>query len=455
MDATGPALLRPSRKARRGSVAFAVLLAATPIPAFAEAAVPPAAAVEQEIDGRAGGDLRDFYRGRANSPLWLSAAGKFDPAALALLELLQTADLDGLDPRKLNLGRLKRIVERAQDEPDARNLAKAELALSKTFAAYVQAVRQARDGSITYVSPVLAPVPPTAEAALSAAAKAGSLSDYVDRMGWMHPLYAPLRKTAAGPLDTVQRVLLEANLARLRDIPGHPAQRYVLVNAATARLYMYEDDRVVDSMKVVVGKVDNPTPMLAGFIRHAILNPYWNVPPDLARSNIAPKVLKRGLSYLSADGYQVMSAWDDSAEVVDPSTIDWPAVADGSLEIRLRQLPGGSNFMGRVKFELPNAMGIYLHDTPEKELMIEDSRQFSAGCVRLEDAQRLGRWLMKKPLPRQVRQPEQRVDLPELVPVYITYLTAEAEGGRVVFHHDPYGRDRPVVAGGPDMRRSR
>jgi murein L,D-transpeptidase YcbB/YkuD len=65
--------------------------------------------------------------------------------------------------------------------------------------------------------------------------------------------------------------------------------------------------------------------------------------------------------------------------------------------VRVRQLPGGSNFMGRVKFEFPNDFGIYLHDTPEKELMAKDSRQYSSGCVRLEDAQRLGRWLMRKP----------------------------------------------------------
>ena len=97
--------------------------------------------------------------------------------------------------------------------------------------------------------------------------------------------------------------------------------------------------------------------------------------------------------------------------------------------------------MGVVKFVFPNAQGIYLHDTPDKDLLAKDARQLSSGCVRLEDAPRLGRWLMNKPLPRRVRAPEQRIELPEVVPVYITYLTAMPEDARIVFRIDVYSRD--------------
>jgi murein L,D-transpeptidase YcbB/YkuD len=452
-----PALLGLARTAWRCSVVLAALFAASN-PAIAEdGATTPGAppAIARDIGDQARGDLRAFYRSRANRPLWLTAAGTISPAALALLDLVRTAEIDGLDPAELEVGALERAMRKVKGGPGERSLARAELALSKTFAAYVEAIRQTRDGGLTYASPLLAPVAPTTQAALAAAAKARSLDEYVSEMGWMHPLYAPLRKAAADETEPARRALLKTNLARLRAIPAHPARRYVLVNAATARLYMYEDDRVVDSMKVVVGKVDNQTPMLAGFIRRAILNPYWNIPPDLTRNTVAPRVLERGPGYIKAARYQVMSTWDDKAEVVDPATIDWQAVADGSRELRVRQLPGGDNFMGRVKFEFPNALGIYLHDTPEKKLMSETSRQFSSGCVRLEDAQRFGKWLMGKPLPRQVKQVEQRVDLPELVPVYITYLTAEPQGDGIAFHSDPYNRDRPVLAGGDDVRRSR
>ena len=114
--------------------------------------------------------------------------------------------------------------------------------------------------------------------------------------------------------------------------------------------------------------------------------------------------------------------------------------------LRVRQLPGPVNFMGKVKFEFPNDFGIYLHDTPDKELMLKDDRQLSSGCIRLEDAARFGRWLLRKPLVWKDRRPEQRVDLAEVVPIYITYLTAMPEQGRVALRADTYGRDATPLA---------
>src|SRR5690606_37735006 len=102
------------------------------------------------------------------------------------------------------------------------------------------------------------------------------------------------------------------------------------------------------------------------------------------------------------------------------------------------QRPGAANAMGEVKFEFPNPLGIYLHDTPDKNLMDEAARQFSSGCVRLEDAERLGRWLLGGDLP-EAGAPEQKVDLAQPVPIYITYLTADTDGERIALGPDPYG----------------
>jgi len=446
----------PTSPGRRHSILLAAaLLAAAPLPVLAEPLNAARPGLQSEIADRADADLRAFYRARGNRPLWIAATGAIDAAGYALLDLMKTADLDGADPRKLKANDLDGALRRAEDQPSTRNLARAELQLSRGLIAYVQAVRDADRAAMTYAVPELAPARPSGPAILTAAATAPQLRAYVADMGWMHPLYAPLRKAAATAPES-QRALLKTNLARLRALPAAASGRHVLVDAAGARLWMYEDGHPVDSMKVVVGKVDNQTPMLAGLIRQAILNPYWNVPVDLGRNKIAVNVLKEGLGYLKANRYQVMSDWSDSARVVDPGTVDWQAVAAGVKELRVRQLPGGSNFMGRVKFEFPNDFGIYLHDTPEKELMAKDSRQYSSGCVRLEDAQRLGRWLMGKPLPRRVAEIEQRIDLPQAVPVYITYLTAmPVAEGRITFQADPYGRDGPMLAGGNEVRRSR
>ena len=102
--------------------------------------------------------------------------------------------------------------------------------------------------------------------------------------------------------------------------------------------------------------------------------------------------------------------------------------------------------MGKMKFMFPNNQGVYLHDTPQKELLTEASRMFSGGCVRLEDAPRLARWLYGEPLKTTSKRAEQRVDLPEPVPVFITYLTVMPSGTELATFPDVYGRDREELA---------
>jgi murein L,D-transpeptidase YcbB/YkuD len=241
--------------------------------------------------------------------------------------------------------------------------------------------------------------------------------------------------------------LIIVNLERARRLPLATEQgRYVLVDVGSARMDMYENGRVVDSMKVIVGKSETATPMMAAQLRYASVNPYWNVPPELVISLIAPNVLKQGMTYLQERRYEVLADWSDEAAAIDPSTVDWPAVAAGRTVIRVRQLPGGGNSMGQVKYMMPNDFGIYLHDTPNKAVFADENRWISNGCIRLEDSNRFAAWLMGG-LPT-VPDPDrpQRVDLPKPVPVYITYLTAAATPQGVAFRADPYKRDAAVIA---------
>ena len=202
--------------------------------------------------------------------------------------------------------------------------------------------------------------------------------------------------------------------------------RYLLVDAASARLYMIEDGRVRDSMKVIVGKPDTPTPELRDVINYETLNPYWHVTPDLAQAIIAPRVLRDGKAYLVNGGYEVVSGWGPDARVLPPDSVDWKAVAAGAVKIYVRQRPGPANSLGHFKFDLPNGDGIYLHDTPRKELFAQDERNLSHGCVRLEDAPRLARWLLGKDPPT-ASAPEQNILLPQPVPIKISYLDAGSQ----------------------------
>jgi murein L,D-transpeptidase YcbB/YkuD len=422
----------------------ALIAMGAPSSAAAAGAGPvPASALAQEIAKRSD-DLRGVYAARGYSPLWMTPSGRPGPAVGPLLARLDTAQFDGLGEktlRRLRTSGVRRDLRRAAaGDPD--DIARAELELSGLFADYVRATRGAFHTAMIYESPALAPVVPTAAAALRAASETGSLADYVETMGWLHPLYAPLRDA----MDTrdyapLERRVIWENLDRVRALPATPPERYVLVDTAAARLWMYEEGKPVDSMKVVVGKPETATPMMAGFIRYAIVNPYWNVPPDLVQHTIAPNVIDRGIGYLKERGYDVLSGYEADAGVIDPKSVDWQAVADGWQTVRVRQRPGAGNFMGKVKYEFPNPQGIYLHDTPDKHLLKEAVRQLSNGCVRLEDADRFGRWLLGGPLPKVGKQPERRIDLPTLVPVYITYLTAVPTAQGIAFADDIYGRD--------------
>ena len=241
--------------------------------------------------------------------------------------------------------------------------------------------------------------------------------------------------------------LLMINLERARRLPAPTERgRYILVDAGAARIYLFEDGKLQDSMKAIVGKAASATPMMAALIRYASVNPYWNVPPDLVQTLIAPHVVSEGAGYLARERYEVLSDWSDEAKVVDPATIDWAAVAQGKVELRVRQLPGRGNSMGDVKFMMPNDYGIYLHDTPDKSLFAKDERWISNGCVRVEDAQRLAKWLFGRMPKGSDPNVEEDVALEKPVPVYITYLTASATADGVVFRKDRYDRDAALLA---------
>jgi murein L,D-transpeptidase YcbB/YkuD len=498
---------------RRMSLGGLALLSA------ALAASVPARAQDPNVAGHVrsetGGKLKSFYEAVGFQPLWIRN-GKVGPEADRLLSLIESADLDGLDPRSYDPDGVRDAIAAAGDGT-GESLAKAELKLSKAFAAYVADVRRPHDDvGMKYLDESLEPQKIKPALIMRQAAIAPSFSDYVADEAWTSPIYARLRTALAEYRETWSRLpavtvpagpalksgmkgervallrerlglpegtqfdkallkklaafqgdhglkadgiagvatlaavnrdpeyyerTIRLNMERARILPS-PLVRHIVVDAAAQRLYMYQDGKLVDSMKVVVGKPEMPTPMLAGLMRYAVVNPYWNMPEDLVQRRVAKEIAK-GASMRSL-GFEALSDWSANPQILDPATIDWPAVANGTQQVRMRQLPGGSNAMGKMKFMFPNDLGIYLHDTPDKTLFKQDVRQFSAGCVRLEDAPRLAKWLFGKPLTTESDAPEQNVWLPAPMPVYLTYLTAAPAGETgIAFREDAYGRDTP------------
>jgi murein L,D-transpeptidase YcbB/YkuD len=187
-------------------------------------------------------------------------------------------------------------------------------------------------------------------------------------------------------------VMINMERARRLPAPGE-LKRHIIVDTGSAMALMYDNDSLAGSIRVAVGAKDTQTPMMAALIRYANVNPYWNIPASLQIKLIAPRVLEQGLKYLIDRNDEVFADGSANSPPIDPATVDWEAVKDGKLTLRMRQGPGGGNSMGKIKFMMPNRFGIYLHDTPDKTVFDTDQRWISNGCIRLQDAPRLAAWL--------------------------------------------------------------
>ena len=393
--------------------------------------------------------LRSYYGTAEYRPIWVRN-GAIVPEARRLVEILRTAELDGMASGAEQAAMVEQSIARAASG-STNDLAQAELSLSRAWVDYVQTLRRPVDVGMTYVDRRVSPTTPLAPEILEATAAAPSLATHMESARKLNPVYNGLRDALAalrrgsGVAPGQDRAGVERqlrlNMDRARALPADQSGRYVLVDAANARLWLYENGTVRDSMRVIVGKPSEQTPMIASMISSAVLNPYWNVPPDLVQKRIAPNVLKEGAAYLRNKRYEVLADWSDNPRVLDAKAVDWAAVAAGRQEVRVRQLPGPGNSMGEMKFIFPNEFGVYLHDTPEKALFAQADRNQSSGCVRVEDAGRLARWLFGTTPRARSSSPEQVVELVRAVPVYITYLTAAWDGEKLALGQDPYSRD--------------
>ena len=424
-----------------GAASAALMGIASPSPAavipVVPASLPPAGSVEQAVD--------NFYAARGGAALWLR--GGDNSAATALMGILQRAPLDGFASGPALALQAQTQIGRAS-VGDATALANADRLLSTAWVLYVEALQTPPAGMV-YADSWVQPRRDPPELILARAAGAKSRASHVRSVSNVNPLYARIRDAAWAEIQSSgappdPRVL--TSLERIRDMPFQ--KKYVVVDAAGARLYMIENGEIADSMKVIVGKAGEgtQTPMLASTIYYATLNPYWHVSADMVRSLIAKNVLDLGLGYLRTHGYQVMPADPNDNSLLDPAKVNWRAVAAGRETVRVRQLPGPANSMGTIKFPFPNAWDIYLHDTPGKSLFAQDDRDLSHGCIRLEDAPRLGRWLMGRNPKADSKDPEQNELLPTPTPIYVTYLTAQVKDGQLSYVDDIYARDTPQVA---------
>lgn len=248
-----------------------------------------------------------------------------------------------------------------------------------------------------------------------------------------HFQYRALRAALDQESDPVRRRALLVNLERWRQMPTDLGPRYLLVNIPEAVVRLMVDDRVEHVHKVMVGRPATPTPRFSAIVTGVILNPSWTVPDSIIAES-AGTLVRYSPAAARAKGYT------------------WSRTASGRL--RVVQRPGPGNALGEVKFDMPNAYRVYLHDTPSKDLFAADQRTFSHGCIRVDDALGLAERLLdgsgwdraRIDATIQTRRTE-RIALAAPLPVHVIYLTAFADpDGTVRLIDDPYNLDAGVSA---------
>ena len=240
---------------------------------------------------------------------------------------------------------------------------------------------------------------------------------------------------------------LQFLLERWRWLPPDLHAPMIVVNIPEFQLHAYRD-RQTFTMKTVVGKaLDHQTPVFADLMRFLIFRPYWNVPDSIVEKELLPAI-KKNKAYLDKHGYEVIT---HKGEVIPADKIDDKVLRQlKAKQLEVRQKPGPGNSLGLIKFVFPNHYDVYLHGTPEQRLFARSRRDFSHGCVRVENPEALAAWLLHgnpEWTPEKIHAASHgdttmQMNLPRAVPVLILYGTASVEeNGEVRFFEDVYGHD--------------
>ena len=242
---------------------------------------------------------------------------------------------------------------------------------------------------------------------------------------------------------------LEASLERLLGMDFIFAERYVVVNIPAAFVEAIANGKVERRYRVIVGKIDKPSPTLTASITAVDLNPTWTVPLSITKNEIIAH-MRRDPSYLGRMHMRLLGGGDQE---ISPSSVDW--ASDRSPNFTVRQDAGAWNALGNLKIDMPNPYSVYMHDTDTRKLFADDYRFDSHGCTRVDNVRDLAAWLLQEEMPKWNRAAidaaiatGERLDiaLPKKVPVAWIYLTAWMTRDQTVqFRNDIYDQDEQLL----------
>jgi len=242
----------------------------------------------------------------------------------------------------------------------------------------------------------------------------------------------------------VRLAQLKVNVTRLRGLSANLSSRYVVANIPAARVEAIENGLAVSRHSAVAGKPDRPSPELNSKIVEINFNPYWTVPPSIVQKDLIPKMQDQP-DYLTSNHIRI---FDARHRELEPSQINW--YSEDATHYSFKQDPGSHNSLGSIRINFPSAYGVYMHDTPLKNLFGEDFRFHSSGCMRVQNVRQLVAWLLQgtrgwalEDIDLVIKSGEQKnARLAKPVPLYWVYITGWATpDGIVQFREDIYGKD--------------
>jgi L,D-transpeptidase YcbB len=242
----------------------------------------------------------------------------------------------------------------------------------------------------------------------------------------------------------VRLAQLKVNVTRLRALSANLSPRYVVCNLPAARIEAIENGAAISRHTAVVGKPDRPSPEINSKIIQINFNPYWTVPPSIVQKDLIPKMQDQP-DYLTSNHIRIFDARHNELE---PSQINW--YSEDATHYSFKQDPGSFNSLGSIRINFPSQYGVYMHDTPLKNLFGDDFRFHSSGCVRVQNVRQLVAWLLDgmrgwslEDIDRVIKSGEQKnAQLAKPVPLHWVYITGWATADGVVqFREDIYGKD--------------
>jgi len=243
---------------------------------------------------------------------------------------------------------------------------------------------------------------------------------------------------------------LALNLDRIKMMKRNDSGLHIMINIPAFRLYFYNDGKVFQTMKVITGKKNHPTPVFSKSVKTVVLNPYWNVPKSIIQKEMIPKLL-RNPNAMKKKGIEIRNGWGPNAEKISARSVNWSQYRHSkTVPYRFAQVPGYKNALGKVKFLFPNKFSVYMHDTPTKKLFRRNIRAYSHGCIRLEKPRELMKTFAElnpnldyKKAQKILKGKKQTYYNVQQVPVDVSYLTAWVDSNGILqMRGDIYGYDK-------------